>query len=105
MSIRHIVLFRFKPSVTADQKDRLAESILALGHQVDTVRSMSVGADLGAYPGNYEFAVVVDFDDEAGLKVYNTHPDHLRMAQPTLDLVDDIAVLDYALPEAASPSG
>jgi len=50
------------------------------------LRAYHVGPDLGLAEGNFEFAVVADFDDLEGLQAYRDNPEHreiiARFIQP-----------------------
>jgi hypothetical protein len=74
--IRHVVMFRWTPEATAEQKQRVAAELRRLPALLPVLRAYHVGADLGLVQGNFEFAVVADFDDLEGYQVYRDNPEH-----------------------------
>ncbi len=74
--IRHVVLFRWTPDATQEQKQRVAAELRRLPALLPVLRRYDVGADLGLAEGNFEFAVVADLDDLEGLRTYRDNPEH-----------------------------
>ena len=72
--IRHVVLFRWTPEATAEQKRRVAEELSRLPALVPSLRDYRIGANLGVNPGTFDFAVAADFDDVDGYLAYRDHP-------------------------------
>jgi hypothetical protein len=73
---RHVVLFGWTQDATKDQQQAVADELRKLPAVVDTIRAYHVGPDAGVNPGNYDFAVVADFDDADGYRAYRDHPAH-----------------------------
>ena len=74
--IRHVVMFRWTPETTHEQKQQVAAELRRLPALLPVLRAYHVGPDLGLVEGNFEFAVVADFDDLEGLQVYRDDPEH-----------------------------
>ncbi len=51
--------------------------------RIPEIRAYTFGPDLGLVPGNADFGIVADFDDQAAFTTYAGHPDH----QPVLAFV------------------
>ena len=77
--IRHAVMFRWTPEATQEQKQRVTTELARLPALVPSLRAYRLGADLGLNPGNFDFAVVADFDDADGYLAYRDHPEHRAM--------------------------
>jgi hypothetical protein len=77
--LHHVVTFHLKPDAPADQVERISEAVHALGATLPEVRSVAVGSDLALREGNASFAIVAEFDDVDGFKVYADHPEHIRI--------------------------
>ena len=73
---RHVVLFTWKPGTTREQAEQVAAQLRTLPGVIEQIRAYHVGLDAGINPGNYEFAVVADFDNVADYLVYRDHPVH-----------------------------
>lgn len=77
--LRHVALFVWSDDATAEQKAAVGDGLRALPGVIDTVRDYRIGADSGLAEGNFDFAVVADFDDVAGFLAYRDHPEHQRV--------------------------
>jgi Stress responsive A/B Barrel Domain len=74
--IRHVVIFRWIAEATEEQKQQVAAELRRLPALLPVLRAYHVGPDLGLVEGNFQFAVVADFDDLEGLQVYRDNPEH-----------------------------
>jgi hypothetical protein len=76
---RHVALFTWKPEATDAQRLALAEQLRKLPGVISTIRGFHIGPDVALNAGNADFAVVAEFDDEAGYLVYRDDPEHRRI--------------------------
>jgi stress responsive alpha/beta barrel protein len=74
--IRHVVVFNWKPEATSEQVEQIATELRKLVAGLPAVKAYTCGADAGITQGNADFAVVADFDDEAGFVSYRDDPGH-----------------------------
>jgi len=82
--IRHVVLFAWTAEATAAQVQRVADELRALPPLMAGLRSYQLGADAGLIEGNYDFAVVGDFDDAESYLAFRVHPAHLAVVEETI---------------------
>ncbi len=61
--IRHVVLFTWTEGMTEEMEEQFAAELTALAPTLPGVRAYQAGADAGINAGNFDFAVVADFDD------------------------------------------
>lgn len=78
--VRQVVLIRWYDWVTDEDKQKVADALAGLA-SIPSVRQMRLGEDLGLRAGNFDFAVSVDFDDQAGYLAYRDHPEHKRVVE------------------------
>jgi len=74
--LRHVVMFRWTEATTAEDVAAVEAALRLLPAVIPEIRSYTMGSDVGVNPGNFDFAVVADFDDEAGFVAYRDHPRH-----------------------------
>ena len=75
--IRHMVMFRWTPEATREQKERVKAELGRLPALIPQVRAYHIGEDLGlAGEINFDFAVAADFDDLGGFVAYRDNPEH-----------------------------
>jgi hypothetical protein len=77
--LRHIAMFRFAADTSPEQVEHMAEGLRALPDEVAEVRAFTIGRDLGFREGNWDYAVVADFDDVDGWKVYAADAFHQQV--------------------------
>ncbi|MGO4689944.1 Dabb family protein [Glaciibacter sp. 2TAF33] len=79
--IRHVVSWQLAatdPDERAAHATRIAAGLSGLVGVVDDIRSLEVGADVVG-GGNWDVALVADFDDVDALERYAAHPEHQKL--------------------------
>ena len=76
---RHVVLLRWVADVTEEQLSAVESGIATLPALIPEIRSYVFGSDAKVSEGNFDFAIVADFDDFDGYLVYRDHPDHVAV--------------------------
>jgi len=74
--LRHVVMFRWTEATTADDVAAVEAALRQLPAAIPEIRAYTMGSDVGVNQGNYHYAVVADFDDEAAFIAYRDHPRH-----------------------------
>lgn len=77
--IRHVVLIRFRDTVTPSAIDAIDDGLRALPARIAAIRSYSCGRDLRIADGSWDYGVVADFDDVDGWRTYDTDGEHDRV--------------------------
>ncbi len=80
--LRHILLIRLKPGVTAEQVGAFVRAIQAV--PFPGRHNVIVGRDIGVRPGNMDLAVSNDFPDEAAFQAWGDDPEHVRVRNELL---------------------
>jgi len=90
VTLRHVVTWQLSGDrATRDaQAAEITAAILPLAELVPTVRALAVHRNELFDGENWDLTLIADFDDAAGLAVYATHPEHLRV----VDIVRQYAV-------------
>jgi hypothetical protein len=97
MSVRHIVLFRFKPEATPREVD---EAVMHFGRLPAEIPGI-VGFECGTNHSpeqldkGFTHAFVVSFADAAARDAYLPHPAHQAFVARIGGLIDDVLVFDY----------
>jgi len=95
--LRHVVTFRWTEGVDEAAIERVERSLGALPSLIDSIRRYEIGRDLGINPGNADFVVVADFDDEAGYLAYRDDPGHQEViARDILPIVRERTAVQFA---------
>jgi Stress responsive A/B Barrel Domain len=83
--IRHVVLIAWIPEATDAQKQRVDVELNALPALMKGIRSYRSGPDAGLVEGNFDYAIVADFDDAESYLGYRNHPAHRAVITETID--------------------
>jgi hypothetical protein len=76
---RHVVLLRWVAGTTEEQRSHVEAGLAELPGVIPELRDYKVGADVHMSEGNYDLAVVADFDDVDGYLAYRDHPTHVAV--------------------------
>jgi len=99
MTIRHVVTWQLTttdPAEKAEQAARIVDSLEALVGQVDGLLSLRVGTDVVG-GGNWDLALLADFDDVEAIDRYQTHPEHQKAGAYIRTVVAHRSCVDFAL--------
>ena len=91
--VKHIVLFKLKDEVPAEEK---LEVIEALPAKISVIRKVEVGLNMN--PGEtWNIALYSEFDTLEDVKFYATHPDHVAAGKILAETKESRACVDYEL--------
>ncbi len=95
---RHTVMFRWSATSTTEQRANLEAALGQLPAAIPEIRHYHFGPDAGINEGNFDFAVVADFDDPEGYLVYRDHPAHGRViTELIVPFIESRAAVQYDL--------
>jgi hypothetical protein len=107
--IVHLVLFTPRADLSPEAKRQLATSFEAALKQIPSIRRARVGKRIlhgrvyeELMTVNYEYAAVLEFDDEAGLKAYLQHPAHEQLGAQFYEMFEQALMYDFDLAEGAA---
>ena len=100
--IRHVVLFRPRAGLSADERSGLAAALRSAIKAIPSVRQARVGRRIThgrpyeqQMQVDYEYAAMLDFDDLNGLKLYLEHPAHEALATRFFRVLDESLIYDF----------
>ena len=82
--IRHIAVFRFKKGTTDNQVAGVDQGLAELPRLIPEIKAYEFGRSLRYVEGTWDYAVAADFDDESAFKIYDSHPDHVRVVETVI---------------------
>jgi Stress responsive A/B Barrel Domain len=102
--IAHVVMFRPKPHLAADERGALVASFSRALREIPSIRHSRVGRRVTHGRGyeqsmreNYEYIALLEFDDVAGLKTYLEHPAHHELAERFFSAFETALMYDYEM--------
>lgn len=79
MAFRHVVMFQWLPGTCPSDRAAAIAALRDFGTEIGALGTLSVGADAGVSPGNFDAAVVVDFADRDAYLTYAADPRHIAV--------------------------
>ena len=107
MTLRHVVLLRFQPESSAEQRADVESAFAALGTQIDEVQTLEWGVDCSpeGLARGFTHAFSLGFADARDRDAYLVHPAHQAFSTTARPHLADVLVLDYhAIDPSLSPS-
>ena len=94
---RHVVLFQFKDSATAEQVANIEKEFAKLKDKIDTITGYEWGTNVSPEGLNdgLTHCFIVTFADKAGLEKYLPHPDHKAFVEKLLPILEKAVVVDF----------
>jgi hypothetical protein len=95
--LRHVVMYKFKPEMTAAQVQEVVDAFKGLPGKIPTIVEFEAGTNVSEEGKSEGFThlFVVTFRDKAGLKVYLDHPAHADYVKVVKDRREKVIVFDY----------
>ena len=99
-TVQHMVLVKFKPDVTADKIDDLFRQLYEFWGRMSGVTYYAGGpyASPEGLNQGYTHGFLVTFDGAAARDVYLKHPEHQRVVELILPLLDGVMAFDFEVP-------
>jgi Stress responsive A/B Barrel Domain len=103
--ISHIVLFKPRPDLTEAERQTVIRDLRTAASAIPTVRGLRVGRRIRhGRPGyeqlmreDFEFIVIVEFDDVEGLTAYLAHPHHTAIGSHFMQASATALAYDYEM--------
>ena len=95
--IRHIVMWRV--SDIAFAREQVKQGFEGLRGRIPGLRRLEVGIDISAADDACDVVLVSDFESQAALDAYATHPEHLRVRRELGTLRTSRHLVEYVVQE------
>ena len=93
--LTHIVIWKYKPEVSEEQRQEHREMLGRLRGVIPEIQSFAVGADVLKLPRSYHTGLVATFKDRAGLEAYTVHPEHAAVADLGRSISEHVVSVDF----------
>ena len=95
--LRHVVLFKFKESATAEDIAKIEQAFAALPGKIPQIKSYEWGTNNSpeGLDKGFTHCFFLTFESEEDRAIYLPHPDHKAFGGVLGPHLDDVLVLDY----------
>jgi len=97
--IKHVVMWKMKPFAEGADAEAnmniMRERLSALKNVIPQIVRYECGADFLRSPASYDFAIDCVVKNVEDLRIYNDHPEHIRIKQFIAKVTDARVVVDY----------
>jgi Stress responsive A/B Barrel Domain len=105
--IVHVVLLKPKPEITDEQRQAIVAQLRQAATTIPSVRRLRVGKRVRhGRPGyeqmmaqDFEYALLIEFDDVEGLLAYLAHPQHAAIGMHFVQSAAAALAYDYEIEE------
>lgn len=96
--VEHIVLIKFKPQTTTEQKEVLIHRTLLLKNVIPGIIDIKQGFNFSNRSQGYEVGLTVRFEDRASLENYGPHPAHQEIVSYLKEIgMEDSIIVDFEI--------
>ena len=97
--LKHIVLWKFKENAeggsAAENISAVKKMLEGLFGKIPEILSIHVRKNTFSFAGNYDVALIAEFESETELKAYQAHPLHVEAAAFVKKVTEARAAVDY----------
>lgn len=94
--VEHIVLLKFSPETTIEQKQEAISRTLMLKEVIPGIVDIQQGINFSNRSKGFEVGLTVRFEDRTSLENYGPHPAHQEVFAYLQEIgVEDIIVVDF----------
>jgi len=97
--LKHVLMFRLKEKTDETVKSanliKLKEALEALKDHIPEIKALITGVNISPSPASYDLFYDSEFEDQAALERYRTHPEHQEVVDLIKEICSDRVVVDY----------
>jgi hypothetical protein len=95
--LRHVVLFKLKDGITAEQVKKIENESCALPSKIDEIYDFEWGTDISVenLQQGFTHCCIFTFLSESDRDIYLNHPAHTEFGSRLKPYLDKLLVLDY----------
>jgi len=94
--LRHVVLLRWRPEASNADKQAVRDELAELPAAIPEIHRYVFGDDAGLANGNFDFAIIADFESRSNWQTYVSHEQHQRVITERIrPILQERAALQY----------
>lgn len=97
--IEHIALFKFKPTTSIAERQRLIAHLRQLPEMVEGIVKLAIRRDILGTDDSFDLGLFVTLADRTGLRQYGASQQRQAVSTYARRLCDQVVLFDYELDE------
>ena len=96
--LNHVVLFKFKAYPSDEKQEKLNQlktALLGLKEKIAELKYIEVGTNYELDAKSFDLCLITHFENEADLKTYAVHPEHLKVVELVKEFTENRAAVDF----------
>jgi len=93
--ITHIVFLQFNDENKEQNIQKVKQLLEELPSKIDIIESLEVGINFNDAPRAMDMSLFTTFKTKEDLKIYATHPEHLKVIEVIREVTQYTKVVDY----------
>ena len=93
--LTHIVCWKYKSEIAAEQRAHHIESLRRLAEIIPNIESFNVGSDILRLERSFDTGLVAVFPNRTALDSYTDHPEHQTVAALGRQISDKVVSVDF----------
>jgi hypothetical protein len=90
-------MFKFKEQNKEQNIQKIKNELEQLKNRIDELNDIEVGIDFNQSQRAFDLSLYSTFDSKDALKVYATHPEHLKVVELIKNVTLESKVVDYII--------
>lgn len=111
--IAHVVLIQPRADLERRELEATVTDLESAAREIPSIRRLRIGRRVRhGLPGyeqsmtrDFSYAVIIEFDDQAGLEEYLRHPSHAALSRHFATAGEQALAYDYEIVDAGETSG
>jgi len=91
----HIVMFKFRDENKEENIQKVKDALNDLVEKIGELQSLEVGINFNESERAFDLSLYSTFHSKEDLKVYATHPEHLKVVELIREVTIESKVVDY----------
>jgi len=94
MLFQHVLFFKWVDTIDETKKEEILNLFKGLPEKVEGFEKISIN-DIAESSGEYNLILSLEFTSEEAVKVYEKHPDHVKISKMGPELLSGFGFVDY----------
>lgn len=91
--LKHVVAWKINEENKEENLKKMKAMLESLVGKIDVIKSLQMGINENG--GEYDAVLICDFENSEALKIYDQHPEHMKVRKFIRSIAKDRMAVDY----------